>query len=334
MTAGEHWARDQLLALRAAGFDHAAWRRFLAASFDRAAATRRERPALARQARTWSAVVLLAGHGVRRAARRPGLSVPAASTWTGWSLATAVMLDWHLGMVEGAHGEPRGRLGGADALTLLRLALAPFVASATTGLPFAALIATAGATDILDGRLARNTGATRLGRDLDRVADVALKLAAARAGRRARWLSPTAASLLAGSQIAGVALFATAYFRTGRAPALGGLRSLHRTGPPLLAGLALAPRRPRAADRMVAGTSLAVLIIGVTRQVTVTRREHHVVGLPRRWQRRAAAHPRLAQPQPRRPGRPRRAVPDDHVRRLAADPQRARGDGGDRLARE
>ena len=117
LTEGERWSREQLTALLAGRFSPASMARFLVASQRRANAVRCERPDLARQAWSWMAVgagawLLLAGASVQPFRRR----------WRGglgWWAATAVMLDWHLGMVETADGRPRS-LGGADAATLLR----------------------------------------------------------------------------------------------------------------------------------------------------------------------------------------------------------------------
>jgi hypothetical protein len=332
MTPGERWASEELRALRAAGFRPRAWQRFLEASFDRAADSRRAYPALTRQARAWSGTALLAGHAARRAARSRGLAAPSAPAWTAWSLTGAAMLDWHLGMLEGPHGERRDRLRAADALTLSRCWLAPFVAATTAGAPFSTLIAAAGATDYLDGRLARRSGPTRLGRDLDTIADVAVKLAAARAARRAGWLTPDTTCLLAGCQLAGVTAVAGAYFRTGRSPA--GVAAARWVAPPLLGGVALAPHAPGAANRLVRAASLATLIIALPRHTPSDRREHGVLGPPRRRQRAPATHARLAQPQRRRVERTPRAVPHHHVRPLCAHAQRARGDGRDGLARK
>jgi phosphatidylglycerophosphate synthase len=314
MTAGEAWARDELLALRAAGFRPATCNRFLAASFARAADTRRARPALTRQARAWSAAALLAGHAARRAAHSRGIAAPSGRAWTAWSVAIAAMLDWHLGMLEGPRGEPRQRLGAADALALTRASLAPFVASTRDGASFTALLALAAASDYLDGRLARRSGPTRLGGALDTSADVAVKLAAARAARRAGWLTPATAALLAGCQAGGVAAVAATYFRTGRPPAGGSIGPARWTAPALLGGLAVAPRTPRAANGVVGAASLATFIVAPVRRGLTGTREHDVLGSPRRWQRAPAADPRLAQPQPRRTGGAPRAVP--HAERV------------------
>jgi hypothetical protein len=102
MTAGEQWAATELDELRAGRFHPRAWQRFLSASFERATETRRHRPPLARQARAWSAAGLGAGLLVCGSPRFPS---PRPSRFALWWLATAAMLDWHLGMLEG----PKGR---------------------------------------------------------------------------------------------------------------------------------------------------------------------------------------------------------------------------------
>jgi phosphatidylglycerophosphate synthase len=117
------------------------------------------------------------------------------------------------------------------------------------------LMATAALTDALDGRLARRSGATRLGRDLDTIADVLIKLAAARAARRAGWLAAASAHVLVACQGAGVALATASYFGTGRRRAA--VTSEARwSAPALLGGLVVAPRAPRVGNALVAGASL------------------------------------------------------------------------------
>jgi phosphatidylglycerophosphate synthase len=271
MTAGERWAADELLALRASAFRPAAWQRFLSASFRRATESRRARPNVARQARAWAAAALLVGHAARRAARILGVASPSARAWTAWSLVSAAMLDWHLGMLEGPDGERRDRLRAADALSLARAELAPFVAAAGVDAPrsraaFSALIATGAVTDLLDGRLARRTGETRLGRDTDTVADVTLKLAAARAARQARWLTPTTTRVFATCQVAGIAVVAGTYLRRGRRPARERLAEPRWTAPPLMCGLALAPYAPRIANVLVGTASLTTLTLALRRR--------------------------------------------------------------------
>jgi phosphatidylglycerophosphate synthase len=288
MTDGERWARDALLALRDAGFRRAAWWRFLAASFARASQTRRARPALARQARAWSATALLAGHAARRLAHGRSLPTPSTATWTASWLAGAAMLDWHLGMLEGPAGEPHERLRPADALTMTRGWLAPFIAVSRDAGAFSVLVAAAGASDLLDGWLARRAGPTRLGRELDTIADVAVKLAAARAARRAGWLSPTTGRLLSGCQVAGVATAATAYFRTGQPPGDQAGRPARWIAPFLIGALALAPQAPRAADRIVRAASMAALAVAFRRHTTTTEERD-----TRSWVRQAQGSERL-----------------------------------------
>jgi phosphatidylglycerophosphate synthase len=89
------------------------------------------------------------------------------------------MLDWHLGMVETPDGRPRA-LGGADAVTLARAWLVPVALDS----PSALVCALAGATDVLDGRLARAAEPTRIGRDLEGLVDTCFAAAALRAGVR------------------------------------------------------------------------------------------------------------------------------------------------------
>ena len=183
-TDGEQWAREALEHLRDDAFTPAAISRFLAASHRRACEARAARPALARQSRTWTGVgagawCALAALGVQPYRRR----VASGLAW--WS-GVALMLDWHLGMVETEDGHPR-RLGPADALTLLRAWLIPAVADDLDP----RLVTIAAATDALDGIAARATRPTRAGRDLEGLVDAALYLAAlrtavARAGSRDR----------------------------------------------------------------------------------------------------------------------------------------------------
>jgi hypothetical protein len=96
------------------------------------------------------------------------------------------MLDWRLGMAEGGDGVPRSRLSAADAVTLARFWLVPVLpAAARSEVALPAVIALGGATDWLDGTLARSRGRTRLGRDLDTTADLAFFSVAAITARRA-----------------------------------------------------------------------------------------------------------------------------------------------------
>src|ERR671931_122321 len=158
---------------------------------------------------------------------------------------------WRFLAASFARASQTRRARPADALTMTRGWLAPFIAVSRDAGAFSVLVAAAGASDLLDGWLARRAGPTRLGRELDTIADVAVKLAAARAARRAGWLSPTTGRLLSGCQVAGVATAATAYFRTGQPPGDQAGRSARWIAPFLIGALALAPQAPRAADRIV-----------------------------------------------------------------------------------
>jgi hypothetical protein len=263
MTTGERWAAAELDTLRARWFRPGACWSFVTAAFRRAAETRRGRPELVTQSRIWS----LAGLGIGVAVCAwPRIPSPRRSRFTLWWLATASMLDWHLGMLEGPAGEPRDRLRAADALTLTRIALVPFLAaqgdpehgSAPT---FTALLALAGATDALDGALARRTGPTRLGADLDTVADVITGVTAARAARRAGWLPAGASQLVAARHAAPIAVVSASYFRTDHRPATNAFGATRRLAPALLAGLATAPFSNRIAVALTSTASIGALAL-------------------------------------------------------------------------
>jgi hypothetical protein len=192
VTDGERWAREALADLASARWRPAAVGRFLIASQRRANQRRRERPELARQARRW----LLAGACAYAPARPPG-AVP-------WWTAVALMLDWHLGMVESEDGEPRP-LGPADACTLLRAWLVPVVAQRHRP----ALVALGLGTDVLDGALARASVPTRAGRDLEGLVDGAFAVAALRASLLPRPIARLEALRIA----AGVGLTTASYLR-------------------------------------------------------------------------------------------------------------------------
>lgn len=190
-TPGEAWARDQLRELLASGFSVGGAEAFLRASAGRSAEIRAARPELAGQARAWLTAGALLWLGLA-AARVPPFrrAAPAGLAW--WA-ATALMLDWHLGMVETADGRPRP-LGAADALTLARAWLVPVVFAA----PGPLVCAAGAATDVLDGVAARRSEPTRAGRDLEGLVDACFTAAAIgglrRAGRIGGW--PARAELL------------------------------------------------------------------------------------------------------------------------------------------
>jgi phosphatidylglycerophosphate synthase len=221
LTAGERWTVEALFELRRDRYRLDAWARFLAGSLERSRTTRRVRPALARQGRRWGlygALGWIAAWRFSRGGRRTGLRVAPGLAW--WALVWQ-MLDWHLGMAEGGDGVPRERLAPADAVTLGRFWLVPALptlAGSPTGLP--AVVAIAGATDWLDGVLARGRGRTRLGRDLDTTADLAFLAAAAVSARKAGRLTRLGFRALACRQAVGAALAVGAVFGRARRPAL------------------------------------------------------------------------------------------------------------------
>ncbi|MEA2297256.1 MAG: hypothetical protein QOF77_192 [Solirubrobacteraceae bacterium] len=190
-TAGELWSRRQLRGLLAGRFAPRALAAFLVASTARAAEVRAQRPELTRQSRRWlaaGALVWLALAGARVPPFRR-----AAPLGLAWWAATAVMLDWHLGMFETEDGRPRP-LGLADALTLTRAWLVP-VAYAAPG----PLVCGVGAvTDALDGLAARRAEPTRAGRDLEGLVDVCFAAASLGGLRRAGLIGrfPAGAELL------------------------------------------------------------------------------------------------------------------------------------------
>lgn len=254
-TEGERWARDELEALRHARFSPRGVALFLVRSQRRARAVRRARPPLARQARRWEATgaaswLGLAALGCPPFRRRfgPGLT---------WWAACALMLDWHLGMVEDEDGGPAA-LAAADACTLARAWLVPVVADAAH--PAAILLGAA--SDVADGRLARATRTTRAGRDLEGLVDVCFALAALRGARRAGGLSRIAAGAELTRLGAGVAYALGSYFGRTQAPSPALLRAGRALAPARVAGLTAAGAgRRRAAGVLVGGS--AALGIGL-----------------------------------------------------------------------
>ena len=189
-TDGERWAADALTTLRDGRFTPPAIRCFLKASLQRANVTRTQRPALARQARRWIIAGTLGALAARETATRYGKPVPTRGALIAWLTIVALMLDLHLGMVEGHDGEPCEHLSAADALTLIRAAVAPFARAAPPDADlYLLLLAVAGIADLLDGPLARShSGGTRFGRDFDSLADSAFRMAAIHGARRQGWI--------------------------------------------------------------------------------------------------------------------------------------------------
>jgi len=253
LTEGERWAREELAELLRRRFTPPAIARFLLHSQRRAGEVRAAHPKLGRQAWTWMALGAaswagLAVGGVEPFRRR-------ARGGLAWWASCAVMLDWHLGMVETEDGRPRP-LGVADALTLTRAWLVPVAADCPTSLVCAA----AAATDVLDGHFARGGEPTRIGRDLEGLVDTCFAVAALRAARRRDWLGRGAVGAELARQSAGFAYALWVYFGRAAAPDPLITSAARVTTPLRVGGLIVAGRRRRRlADALIAGGALASL---------------------------------------------------------------------------
>lgn len=264
MTEGERWAREALAELRDAGLGPAAIARFLAASQRRANERRAARPALARQARAWAAVgalgwVLPAAAGAQRFRQQ---------LWAGlgWWGLTALMLDWHLGMLETEEGDPRP-LSPADACTLARAWLVPLAA---TG-PGPLVCAAAFASDGLDGALARAGAPTRAGRDLEGVVDTAFAAAALRGAVSRGGLGRPAAAIEAGRLLTGTAYAFATYLGEAVPPDPALAHAARATTPIRAAGLLAAGLgHRRVANSLVTAGALAG-VAAVLRQGAMRR---------------------------------------------------------------
>jgi phosphatidylglycerophosphate synthase len=221
--------------------------RFLVASQRRTNAERRARPATARRMRRWVGIGAAAWAALALAGAQPfRRRVGAFAAW--WAL-TWLMLDWHIGMFETPDGRERN-LGPADAMTLTRVWLVPAVGD--TPAPW--MCAMAFATDGLDGRLARMGQPTRIGRDLEGLADWAFAAAALRGAVRHGWLGRGAAmsELVRLGAGLGYALFV--WFGSAAAPDPRVLHAARITTPVRAGGLAVAGLgHRRAADALVMG---------------------------------------------------------------------------------
>lgn len=250
LTDGERWALDELQRLRAARFSPRAVVGFLVASSRRSRDVRRARPVLARQSRVWIATGAGAWCALAIGGLQPFRRRLAAGL--GWWAAVAVMLDWHLGMLEDEQGRPRP-LGPADALTLGRAWLVPVIADDLS--PAAVLIAAA--TDVLDGIAARATQPTRAGRDLEGLVDASVFAAALASAWRTRRLSRSTVALETGRLAAGFGYALMVYFARADAPDAAVTRAARLTTPLRVSGLLAAGwgRRPWG-DALVAGGSL------------------------------------------------------------------------------
>ena len=210
----------------------------------------RRRPALRRQSRRW----LLAGAGAWAAPAVAGVEPFRSRTRSGlgWWALTALMLDWHLGMVETEDGRPR-LLGPADALTLARVWLAPVALAEPTP-----LVCVAGfATDALDGRADRAAEPTRAGRDLEGLADACFAAAVLVGLRRRRAIGPAASGAELARVTAGVAYSVAVYFGRAEPPDAALVRSARLTTPVRALGMLAASAGRRSAGTALVGAGCA-----------------------------------------------------------------------------
>ena len=221
LTDGERWTAEALGELRRRRLRPGAWAAFLRGALERSRADRARRPELARQAAAWGVAGGAAWTAGCVATRRHGDLDPPVLAGLAWWVAVWRMLDWHLGMAEGGDGRPRARLSRADAVTLVRFWLVPALpAAARDGAALPALVVLGGATDWLDGALARRNGRTRLGRDLDTTADLAFLTTAAIGAHRAGRLGRAGAAALLARHSIGFGLALGAVFGRARRPAI------------------------------------------------------------------------------------------------------------------
>jgi len=216
---------------------------------------RRTRPDLARREAWWAGAGVTAWLALAAADIQPFRRAIRAGL-TSWT-ATVVMLDWHLGMLETEHGEPRN-LGPADAATLIRAWLIPAVADT----PSPALCLLGFATDVADGQLARATAPTRMGRDLEGLVDTCFAAAALRGAQRHDGLGAVAGGAELGRLGAGVCYALVVYFGDAEAPDPRIMHAARRIAPLRAAGVlcACAGHR-RAADALLAAGSAASVAV-------------------------------------------------------------------------
>lgn len=234
MTEGELWSRGLLAELRAASYKPPAWISFLSRAFARAREIRKQRRREHRETLALAAAGLLAWVIVA-AAGQPWVAL-AGATW--WLLVT-LMIDWHLGMPEDASGRPIEGLGLANMLSILRAGVVPALLVASPTVLVGLLIA-AGATDVLDGRVARARGEqTRLGHWLDGSVDGLILGAAAIGAARTDLLAWWVVALVLGRHALQWLAVAAVFFIRAQAPPRKRLVSARKPGIVLFAGLAL-----------------------------------------------------------------------------------------------
>ncbi len=256
LTEGERWTREQLGLLLTAHFSPSSVGRFLAASQRRASEVHRGRPELRLQSARWLATGAAAWSALALARVEPFRGrLRDGLAW--WAL-TALMLDWHLGMVETEDGRARP-LGPADALTLARVWLVP----AALWQPTPLVCAAGFATDALDGRAARADEPTRAGRDLEGLADACFAGAVITGLRRNDQIGRAASGAELMRLAAGFSYSLAVYFGRARPPDPGLTRAARLSTPVRAGGLiAAAAGRPRLGTALVGGGcgwSLALL---------------------------------------------------------------------------
>lgn len=175
------------------------------------------------------------------------------------------MLDWHLGMVEGPGGEHSERLSPADAITLSRLALVPIAAAPAGRGGWGAAVGVAALSDAADGALARRSGPTRLGRELDTAADAAFFSAAAVGAARAGWIARSAAFTAVARHVGGVGFVAYGWFARGGPPDLDERATRWAAAPSAAALVLAAVGARRGAGALLTLTSIAALASHVRR---------------------------------------------------------------------
>ncbi|MEP7335565.1 MAG: CDP-alcohol phosphatidyltransferase family protein [Actinomycetota bacterium] len=249
MTEGERWTREVLRELQTRRYVPAAWFAFLGTSFHRFGETRPAHRGAERQV-----VVLtglgLAGAGVLTLGRGAAAGTAAAAWW----LAVMLMVELHLGMLERPDRTPLHTLSAPNLLSLVRAALVPPLLLASPTL-LAFLLAAAGATDVLDGFVARRFDlATRLGQWLDGSIDAVVTGVAAVALFQLGLLPLWVALLVAARVLAPWIVIAAAYFVRAEAPPGEALVPGRLTGLMTLGGLVLvAAGAPAGVILLVAG---------------------------------------------------------------------------------
>lgn len=254
VTEAELWARQLLEELRASYFSPPAWVRFLWAAFVRGHVRRRER---------WRAflellVLSLVGFGAWALVgwlSDPTLALAGGLFW----LATMLMLDWHLGMLERPDGTPIAGLGLANTLDLCRVGAVPALAVLSPRWLALALLVI-GTLDVLDGRIARaRDEVTRLGQWLDGAVDTIVLVTGAWLLVRADALPLWVGAAVSVRYLTPLIVITLWYFLAAGPPPRHGYVPGRYPGVVLLAGLLLAPFWEPGAIALVAAGALSGL---------------------------------------------------------------------------